>query len=234
MNSISSKNRDKSITLVQSAKQITKYQLFNFNNSVVLIIVFFLLGNTTAFSQCPAITDCTPFTFLPDNQTRQICSSPAAATFGVVVGNGSMSGSTFIPAQLRRNYNATVACALPAPNSSCIIFIVVPVQTTAPDCANLNNISGDANTTISRGQSVATSVSANGTVTWAISPTTGVSATSGSGTATGNITFSTPGTYSVTFTSRNDNGTCNTDTITSKSFTRTITVSNACTVNVKS
>lgn len=199
------------------------------------LVLLSIFSWSVGTAQCPTITDCTVTGWLPDNQTRTLCASPAGGTFIQVVGNGSVSGNIFTPMQRRQNYLAQIAYNLPAPNIGCFIIIDVPVATTAQDCPNVS-FSGPSNTTTSVGQTVNTSVSLSGTAnnpSWSISPSTGVSQSSGSGTGTGNISFNNSGVYTVTFSVNNDNGVCVIPDIRNFTYTREIIVTAQCSVPVR-
>ncbi|MEY4281023.1 MAG: hypothetical protein RLZ39_435, partial [Bacteroidota bacterium] len=79
---------------------------------------------------------------------------------------------------------------------------------------------------ITPGNSVSTTATGGdgGVITWSVSPTTGVSTTSGTGLSTGAITFNTQGTYTLTYTAtKTPPQGCGTTT--TSSCTKTITVS---------
>ena len=73
-------------------------------------------------------------------------------------------------------------------------------------CTTTPALSCQSATSVTAGGTVTSTATGGGNVnTWAITPTAGVSTTSGTGLTTGSITFSNAGTYTVTFTSINDN-----------------------------
>lgn len=92
---------------------------------------------------------------------------------------------------------------------------------TALVCSAATSISvgGTATSTVTGGT--------GGTITWAITPTNGVSTASGSGATTGAISFSTAGSYTVTFTSTNSTSPGSCSPAASVTCTRTITVNAA-------
>jgi hypothetical protein len=96
-------------------------------------------------------------------------------------------------------------------------------------CTQPSSLTCDANKTIYSGSgcnSITSNVTggSGGNITWDITPTAGVSSTSGSGSSTGSVSFSTNGTYSVTFTSTNNSIPSGCSPAASSSCTRTITV----------
>jgi hypothetical protein len=89
-----------------------------------------------------------------------------------------------------------------------------------------NSINCGASALITPGNSVSTTATGGdgGVITWSISPTTGVSTTSGTGLSTGAITFNTQGTYTLTYTAtKTPPQGCGTTTTSTCSKTITVT-----------
>lgn len=85
----------------------------------------------------------------------------------------------------------------------------LPPKCTVPSACNVTSSSGN---NINVGGSSFFSVSGgtpSNNTSWSVSPTTGVSATSGVGSSTGTLVFSNPGTYDITFRRFNSNSPAN-------------------------
>ncbi|MEP0388668.1 MAG: VCBS domain-containing protein, partial [Dokdonia sp.] len=77
----------------------------------------------------------------------------------------------------------------------------------AVPCTTPSAITGLSDITINAGDMTSFSVGGGtpGVLTWAVSPTTGVTPNAGAGANTGNITFATAGSYTITYTATNNN-----------------------------
>ena len=110
-------------------------------------------------------------------------------------------GVSCVVATSQTQYRAYID-ANPNSFSSPATIAEVQAMTTALAALAPNALVCGAGTLITTGTSLSTTATGGdgGAITWAITPSTGVSTSSGTGLSTGAITFSAPGTYTLTYT----------------------------------
>ncbi|SEC01422.1 protein of unknown function [Tenacibaculum sp. MAR_2009_124] len=142
------------------------------------------------------------------------------------------ANSTSTLVRLRHQSGGTYEHDILIDRNSMSIPYTRPQNCTAVSACNVSGAS-----TVDPGQATQYSVSGgtpSNSTTWSISPSSGVSVANGNGTSTENIHFTNAGTYTVSFTRANTSSPSGCINSSSRTCTRTVTVSDPCSLGTDS